>query len=481
MRLVRALLPGPGREVRRLRRASPSFFGLAVLSVLYFSQARELKRLREWAGRAPERARELEQRVVAQATATVARRAPRPSRRGKPAGAIAPAAPARGDAGAAAAPQPAAGGRRAGGTAGRRTRSRDERQRAATPGAARRGAAAAPRRRRASRRGRGGRRREPAEAEAPVAETPRSTARRPPRRTARPRPPTPTADADAERAGRGAGAEPRRPRRRSGDAGARADETGEHEPAARGHGRPRHGRARPRPRASTSRRPATCPRPSRALTPAQRVGVDAAPGAAAAAPVPAVRHARRPPPGAPRRPPAARPRRRRRRRAAAPPGTIALLVGARRAPARRRRVRRLAAPRRRRRRPRRRTSRRRRRRRRARRRAAPPARRHAGGDDRRRPQRHDLQRPRGPARRPVAQEGGYERGDDGDQHGDQTLQTSTVYYADGFRAPGARRAAELLSIDDGRADRRGDAALAPGRRRRRARGRRPGHAVRGRR
>jgi hypothetical protein len=51
-----------------------SFFGLAVLSLLYFSQARELKRLREWAGRAPERARELEQRVVAQATATVARR-----------------------------------------------------------------------------------------------------------------------------------------------------------------------------------------------------------------------------------------------------------------------------------------------------------------------------------------------------------------------------------------------------------------------
>ncbi len=32
-----------------------AFFGLAVLSLLYFSQARELKRLREWAGRAPER------------------------------------------------------------------------------------------------------------------------------------------------------------------------------------------------------------------------------------------------------------------------------------------------------------------------------------------------------------------------------------------------------------------------------------------
>src|SRR5687767_13508186 len=53
-----------------------AFFGLAVLSLLYFSQARELKRLREWAGRAPDRARELEQRVVAQAVASASRRAP---------------------------------------------------------------------------------------------------------------------------------------------------------------------------------------------------------------------------------------------------------------------------------------------------------------------------------------------------------------------------------------------------------------------
>src|SRR5829696_9799150 len=69
-----------------------AFFGLALLSVLYFSQARELKRLREWAGRAPERARELEQRVVAQATATVARRAPAmPAAPGKPTATIAPA------------------------------------------------------------------------------------------------------------------------------------------------------------------------------------------------------------------------------------------------------------------------------------------------------------------------------------------------------------------------------------------------------
>ena len=31
---------------------------LAVLALLYFAQAREVKRLREWAGRAPERAQE---------------------------------------------------------------------------------------------------------------------------------------------------------------------------------------------------------------------------------------------------------------------------------------------------------------------------------------------------------------------------------------------------------------------------------------
>ena len=41
--------------------------GLAVLSLLYFGQAREVRRLREWAGRAPERAAELEQRVTADA------------------------------------------------------------------------------------------------------------------------------------------------------------------------------------------------------------------------------------------------------------------------------------------------------------------------------------------------------------------------------------------------------------------------------
>src|SRR4051795_10427376 len=41
--------------------------GLAILSLLYFAQARELKRLREWAGRAPERAAEMEARVQAEA------------------------------------------------------------------------------------------------------------------------------------------------------------------------------------------------------------------------------------------------------------------------------------------------------------------------------------------------------------------------------------------------------------------------------
>src|SRR3954453_3334901 len=39
--------------------------GLAVLSALYFSQARDVKRLREWAGRAPERDAEARARVAA--------------------------------------------------------------------------------------------------------------------------------------------------------------------------------------------------------------------------------------------------------------------------------------------------------------------------------------------------------------------------------------------------------------------------------
>jgi hypothetical protein len=45
-----------------------SFLGLAILALLYFSQARDVRRLREWAGRAPERAVEMEQ-VTAQTEA----------------------------------------------------------------------------------------------------------------------------------------------------------------------------------------------------------------------------------------------------------------------------------------------------------------------------------------------------------------------------------------------------------------------------
>jgi hypothetical protein len=37
-----------------------SFLGLAILALLYFSQARDVRRLRDWAGRAPERAADLE-------------------------------------------------------------------------------------------------------------------------------------------------------------------------------------------------------------------------------------------------------------------------------------------------------------------------------------------------------------------------------------------------------------------------------------
>jgi len=39
--------------------ALAALLGIAILSLLVFSQARELKRLREWAGRAPERAADL--------------------------------------------------------------------------------------------------------------------------------------------------------------------------------------------------------------------------------------------------------------------------------------------------------------------------------------------------------------------------------------------------------------------------------------
>ena len=72
-----------------------AFLGLAVLSLLYFAQARELKRLRDWAGRAPERALELEARVVAQAEEAL---------RESESGAAVPAAAASGNGGQVAAP-----------------------------------------------------------------------------------------------------------------------------------------------------------------------------------------------------------------------------------------------------------------------------------------------------------------------------------------------------------------------------------------
>jgi hypothetical protein len=66
--------------------------GLAVLSALYFSQARDVRRLREWAGRAPERAAEQAQggRVAAQPqaqqpAAAVAPPAVQPAEAAKPA------------------------------------------------------------------------------------------------------------------------------------------------------------------------------------------------------------------------------------------------------------------------------------------------------------------------------------------------------------------------------------------------------------
>ena len=56
--------------------AFAALVGIAVLSLLLFSQARELKRLREWAGRAPERAADLEQRVTAAAAVRAQQQAP---------------------------------------------------------------------------------------------------------------------------------------------------------------------------------------------------------------------------------------------------------------------------------------------------------------------------------------------------------------------------------------------------------------------
>ena len=79
--------------------------GLAVLSLLYFAQAREVKRLREWAGRAPERDAELQARVTAEAQ----QRAAAPAVAAPAAAAVAPkpATAAATPAGQTAAPKPA--------------------------------------------------------------------------------------------------------------------------------------------------------------------------------------------------------------------------------------------------------------------------------------------------------------------------------------------------------------------------------------
>jgi len=45
-----------------------SFLGLAILALLYFSQARDVRRLREWAGRAPERGADIERTATHPAT-----------------------------------------------------------------------------------------------------------------------------------------------------------------------------------------------------------------------------------------------------------------------------------------------------------------------------------------------------------------------------------------------------------------------------
>src|SRR5688572_25154380 len=72
--------------------------GLAVLAALYFSQARDVRRLREWAGRAPERAAEqavLQTGTPEQAAQDAAR--PVPSGAVKPIPAAKPAAGAKPD------------------------------------------------------------------------------------------------------------------------------------------------------------------------------------------------------------------------------------------------------------------------------------------------------------------------------------------------------------------------------------------------
>src|SRR3954466_2474232 len=83
--------------------------GLAVMSLLYFGQAREVKRLREWAGRAPERAAELEARVAQDAARRVQAQPLRPAQPATPAAPqAAAAARPNGTGEAAAVPKPGA-------------------------------------------------------------------------------------------------------------------------------------------------------------------------------------------------------------------------------------------------------------------------------------------------------------------------------------------------------------------------------------
>jgi hypothetical protein len=77
-----------------------AMIGLGVLALLYFAQAREVKRLREWAGRAPERAAEVEQRVQQDAQRRVIAQPQTPAAQlhQTPPGAVNPTAGLTGDA-----------------------------------------------------------------------------------------------------------------------------------------------------------------------------------------------------------------------------------------------------------------------------------------------------------------------------------------------------------------------------------------------
>jgi hypothetical protein len=86
--------------------------GLAVMSALYFSQARDVRRLREWAGRAPERAAEEEERLQAAARAAAAAAGTRAAAAAQPA--THAAEPETAEAGTAAGARTAAGAAAAG-------------------------------------------------------------------------------------------------------------------------------------------------------------------------------------------------------------------------------------------------------------------------------------------------------------------------------------------------------------------------------